>query len=288
MKKLIIILLFTIVILLSGCANKVVPNDGKITLYLDEEFTQYMKYDEVPSFTLTFEGNINTIEHVGATHYTIFASNDDFKLSEILAELLEKYEDRIYIDLIEVSEDQDVARINSRDENGEVTRLSYPVDDGKVYYEDAYIKLENGLQLGIDYRRFVNEGKDYYVWREKNNISMILAYPMMVIEIDGEKELILTTLPIGVHRTKYGVGPNLRAENLINDDSYLEDAMYTFLYMENLETIEEKQQYVIDYYVDYHDGYVEDNKIYFEYLNIKFLIILNDDNFVLRFVEKLS
>lgn len=284
MKKVLFILLFVFSIILTGCSNKVVPNEEEVTLYLDENFTKYMKYEEVPSFTLSFSGTLNTIANVNKTFYTIFASNDDFKLSEIISNLFNKYKDNIYFEVVEVKEESST-RINSKNDNGEIEPLTYSVDDNKVYYEVAYINLENGLKVTFDYRRFMNNDKNYYVWRYESNIGMTINYPLMIIKDNNEKEMVLITLP---NRIKYKVGPQLVPEKIIKDDSYLEDINYTFEYLSDIEKTKEKQQYVIDYYIENHDGVFISDKLYFTYLGIKFAVVLNDNNFIIKYVEKIS
>ena len=65
MKKilLVVMLLFSS-LLLVGC-NETVPNEGSVTLSITESYYDYIKYEDVPSFTLNFEGNLNTIDNNG-------------------------------------------------------------------------------------------------------------------------------------------------------------------------------------------------------------------------------
>lgn len=284
MKKLLMILLIGFLLLLSGCRNVVKPNEGQITLYLDEEFTQYMNYEEIPSFTLTFSGVINTsdVDRI-KTYQTIFASNDDLKLSGIISDLFNRYQNRMEVVIVEVLENRKTARLNTY-EDGELKQLNYPTDDEKEYYEVAYIDLENGLKLTLDYRRFISNGINYYVWRYTSLIGMSIYYPLMVINNNGTKEFVILTLP---NLVTFQVGPQLKAKNVINDKNYLASpTFYSFEYLDKFETFDEKKQYVIDYYVNGYEGYFEGDKLLFTYLGVKFKVTFNDTNFYIEFVEK--
>ena len=89
MKK--IFLLFVLFLSLIGlvACNETVPNDGSVKLDITDAYKQYIKYDDIPSFTLNFDGNLNTIANVNKSYYTVFSSNDDIILSDALSELFE-------------------------------------------------------------------------------------------------------------------------------------------------------------------------------------------------------
>ena len=98
MKKiLLLLLLFISPIVLTGCGltNNSVPNEGTITLNMTDEYLSYLDYkaSEVPNFTLSFDGVINTNEAVESNNQIIFSNNDDFTVSEIIANLINKYKD---------------------------------------------------------------------------------------------------------------------------------------------------------------------------------------------------
>lgn len=284
MKKVFIMILLVSVAMLSGCfKNKVSPNEGKIVLYLSEDYTQYMPYEDVPSFTFTFDGVYNTIMYVSKSFYSVFATNDDTLLSQDIAKILEKYQDRVdYV--IESEANESWTRINTM-ENGKQVAHKYDVDNQKVINETAFIALENGLKLSIDYRRFISKGVTYYTWRYTSNLAMHLYYPFMVIKENDQKELLLITLP---NRIKYQVGTTLDIKKVMADDKYLIDSMYTFSYLEDQNTIQEKQQYVIDYYINEFNGEFKNNELYFNFLGIRYKLVLNDNNFVMKYVQKLS
>lgn len=287
MKKIYIIMLFFMILSLSGCfKNEVVPNEGKVKLYLSEEYTKYMPYDaeEIPSFTFSFEGSYNTIKYVSKSFYAVFATNDDTLLSKDIAKLLEQYKDQVEY-VVQGEATEAMTRINTM-ENGKQVAHKYPVDDQKVIDETAFITLDNGLKLTIDYRRFVSDGVTYYAWRYSMNLAMHLYYPFMVIEENNNKELLLLTLP---NKIRYQVGTTLDIERVMGDKKgqYLEEDRYAFDYLDE-DSLTLKQKYVKDYYINGYDGEMIGDELYFNYLGIRYKIKFTDSKFYISYVEKLS
>lgn len=284
MKKILIIVLMLFT--LTGCfKNDVIPNEGKIVLGLEEKYYQYMPYkkEEIPNFVFEFDGTFNTIKNVSKPYYIVFAGNDDFKLSDEISKLLENYRERtVYV--VQASDVQTLTRINSLDENGKQVAQKVMVDNQEIYDETAFIDLENGLKLTIDYRRFTSEGKTYYVWRYTQSLTMYLYYPMMIINDGGKKEVVLLTLP---NRVTFQVGTTLDIDRVIADDKYLNDDKYTFNYLDDFENINDKKQQVIDYYVNGYNGKLVGNDLYFEYLNIRFKVTFTDKNFIIKYDSKI-
>jgi len=290
MKKILIIILL-LVITLSGCfKNTNIEHNGSLTLSIRDEYAEQMHYDELPIFTFEFEGTIYTSDNTPQPYYVIFRGNNDFHLSEQISKLFDKYADRMEVVVIETKEST-TERLNNRDEEGEAIPEFLATDDGKRYYEVAFIELENGMKLSLDYRRFVSGGKNYYVWRYESNISMTLYYPLMVVENFGEKEIVLLTIP---NRISYQVGPQLKIVNIMKDPDYLLDAKYTLSYelyspqedaIDN-RTTAEKQQYVIDYYINDCGGEFVSEDIYFTYLGNNFSVVLLEDYFTIRYMGK--
>ncbi len=280
-KRIVIfIVLGLFLITLSSCfKNQVNPNEGSIRLYLDEEFISYMEYLEVPDFVLTFEGVFNTIANTPDTNACIFASNDDVRLSPIIAKLIENYS--VYVDVIKIDKAK-TARINTLDENGKTVVNNFLIDNELSYDEVAYLSLPNGLKMTINYRRFISQGITYYCWRYTSSITLYLYFPLMVIREDSKKKLLLLTLP---DRIGFQVGSQLKVTNIITKDEYLSDAKYTFEYLDD---IEDKITYVKNYYLINHQGYEENNHFYFQYLNIKYEIIFLENAFTIHYVGSVS
>ncbi len=276
---LVIIMILSLTVL-SGCfKNQVVAHQGQIRLYLDESFTTHMSYEQVPDFTFTFEGTINTIANVPDTNATVFASNDDVVFSAMVAELIEEYS--VYTEVVATKE-VPTTQINTLDDNNKTVVHQYPVDGGITYDEVAYLSLDNGLKMTINYRRFVSDGITYYCWRYTSNITFYLYYPLMIIEESGTKKIVLLALP---NRVTFQVGSQLKASNILSKDEYLNATKYTFAYPE----VEgDKVTYVKEYYLNNHEGYEVENGLeddfYFQYLGIRYQVLFHDQSFTLQYI----
>lgn len=307
-KKYLFIVLILFSFYLTGCfKNDVKENINEITLKLGEDFEKYMTYyEEIPNFVLSFEGSINTISNTPKSEYVIFASNDDFRLSMILSELFEKCKDNITY-IVETTKQAETTNMNTYVDS-KLIKKKMLVDNNEVFYEVAYIALENGLKLTLDYRHFKSDNIDYYTWRETNNISMNLYYPLMVIKENDKKELLLLTLP---NMVKYQVGTTLQINNIMKDDTYVdtnkfveEDKMcgkYTLNYYEGEMSKEEQQKYIKDYYLNnptynaYFENYivkrngenVEKEFLLFTYLDVLYSIEFFSSQFTIRYEKKL-
>ena len=310
MKKILIIFLFICTICFTGCfVNEVVPNENSITLTLDDDFASVIE-GEIPSFTFNFDGNLNTIASINKSFYTVFSNNEDIILSDALIKLFDQYKDRLYID-VKSKQTVDTVFFSTLDADGNVKNLKYTPDNKEVFVETAFISLENGLKLTVDYSRFVYNGKQYYTWAHTNSITMYLYYPMMAIENGLKNKLVLITLP---NRVTYSVGPSLDLSNVLNGVSYIDDddcLYYTFKYITDLngdgkdETLQEQQQYVIDYYVNEYNGsykeyiVIEDvvendqvvkkevtkKEITYSYLGNNFIVEIYEKNFKMHHLE---
>ncbi len=288
MKKIFLILFFLCICMCSGCiSNPVVSNEGKITLYIEENYQSYMPYakEDIPTYTFTFNGNLNTIRDVPRTYYTVFSQNEDIILSDALNELFIQYQESIYIDVL-ATEDVKTTKFTTIDENGKIKNVEYTPDDHKIYEETAYIPLDNGLNLTVDYRRFVYEGHNYYTWRMKQSITMWLYYPLMVIEEQDEKELLIVPLP---HLVSTHLSPQLKLNSMMKGKEYVYPNVlyYGYNYPEIFETLEEKQKYVREFYLNHYDGQLEeDGTISITYLGICFQIQLDENNFKVNYMGK--
>lgn len=291
-KKIGVVLLFVwIGLLLSGCGNSLTLHEDGITLSLHPDYARHMSYEEVPTYTFGKGNAINALRYGNATHEAILSGNDDFMVSDIIRDLFAENEDRLVI-----REDNraitSTTKMNSR--TFDAARNSYrttsmnlvvdavQTDNGMVSYvyeETAYVGLENGLQLTLEYRRFVSEGVTYYAWRYTRSIKIYLHYPLMLQE---GKNLLLLALPT---YTRYSVGPQLKVENVMEKDTYLDESFYLFSYREDIEATTDKIAYIIDYYTIYHQGYVDEEKLYFTYLGVDFEIEFLETNFSIRPIQ---
>lgn len=263
MKKIFnILLLLFITVVLTGCVKPKVNKDN-VTFSIPEEFKSYMPYEKLPEFSLEVTKPVNS--HPQEKPFTkILMQNDDYYISDLISKTINKYKDlnRVHIELVEKNNSKK-AQINYRDGSGKVRKDYLLTDDGFAYYEVAYLDLESGLKLTIDYRRFKHGGKEYFVWRETSGLNMTLYYPLMVTKINGEFKILLLTLPPLV---KFQVSPLLRVKRILKDE-YLKPEHYTFLVKSNKEE-------VIKYYKQF--GYDEASET-FNYLGY---------NFKLEFLEQ--
>lgn len=294
-RKFNVLLLLILSFFLTGCFvsfSAVVPNENSITLKLDEDFASVIE-GELPEFTFEFEGNLNTIKNVNKAFYTVFSNNDDKILSDALVLLFEKYKDNIYFDLVGTDKDVHSTLFSRLDKYGKVYNEEIEPDNHMVYEETAYISLENGLKLTVDYRKFYYNGEVYYTWKYSASITMYLYYPMMAIKKEDSltNKIVLITLP---NRVTFKIGPSLSLQSIYNGSKYTdkEDSVYyTFDYVKDFgekeeATLEQQQQYVIDYYVNNCNGtYNEETKVInFSYLGNNFMVQLFDNNFKMRYV----
>lgn len=290
--KKIILLAFALLFLgiLSGCSSPLTSYDDGITLSIDSGYQRYMTYDEIPTYTFGKGRELNALVREDAPHEAILSGNDDFMVSDIIAALFVENQDRLVIkeDNRSISS---TTKINRREYNEakqkyETESITLPVDaidtdEGRVSYvfeETAYVGLENGLQLTLEYRRFVSEGETYYAWRYTKSIKIYLHYPLMLLP---DKEMLIVTLPT---YTRYSVGPQLKLDNVIEEETYLDPSYYHFAYRDDLTTQEEKVEYIQTYYETYHSGVLVDNKLQFTYLTVLYEIEFLETSFLITVV----
>ena len=279
MKKVLLLILLLFTIFLSGCASDIFkqttePNEGKIVLTLGEDYESFIDGD-IPSFTFEFEGTLYT-DINRDPFQVLFYNNDGKTLSKAISKLLQQYKDRTHIELVSKNTGVTAALFPKMNEYGAVYNEEYTPDDYCEYNETAFIDLENGLKLKIDYRRFLYNGENYYTWpyggAATQPFRMALIYSLMVIEDSITNKLVLTTLPTRVAPTIYNniVGSSrIKLNNLINGSKYVNSDnsmfyMYGYPVMEELEDkhqqLLDSQQYIIDYYVNNWEGEYSEEK----------------------------
>lgn len=287
MKKILLLLVLSLTIILSGCSNTVISNPNGIVLSLTESLLEYMPYEkeQVPSFTFAKKANFNTISNTKFTFQKILSNNDDFLVSEEITKLFTQYEGRIEtkIDNERVSSKTRMNRIEEKDDKRKVIRVNLLVDEELlpnqerplrvVYDEVAFIMLDNGLQLTLEYRRFTAEGITYYAWRYTRSITLYLHFPLMVhINENNQRELLILPLP---NYTKYSVGPQLELKKLLETDTYLSSDYYQFNYPEK----DNSQEIVKQFYIDNHEGRDIAGDFVCTYLGIDYKIEFLEENF---------
>lgn len=317
MKKVFIILILIISLTLTGCGdgglfrNVVEPRENSVTLSLDDDYASFID-GEIPSFTFNFNGTLNVIANNPNKFYVQFSNNEDKILSDALTELFEQYKDRTHIELVNKKQNVSKALFSTLNKYGEVINETYTPDDYCEYEEIAFINLENGLKLKIEYRRFIYNGKNYYTWTYRTPLSMVLTYPFMVLKNEGSmtNKLVLISLPTRVAPNIYNnavADKKIGLETIINGNNYIyneDNIYYTYSYVnvseskDETQILKDNQQYIIDYYVnELNADVVEEERtiegnptnikvIYYSYLGNNFKVELFEKTFKMHYIAK--
>lgn len=285
------LILFLLLILLSGCELNIFEvsteeNDGSFTLSIDSDVIEYLNVDEIPTYTLTFEGVLNSGVNRTGEFEIAFYNNDDSKLSKIIENLIQEYDskNRVVYRLKETKTELETW-INVNTKNGREKEY-IKVKDEKIYNEIAYVCLENGLCLSMNYARFKDyENNIYYRWEKTEGIRMVLHYPLMVYynEVNERNEFVIMPIPNGTIINFDTTTKKVSA--LLKDDKFIDELYYTYSYFDDSKTVEENQQIVTNYYLDNTDAIVTENGIECTFLGNKFLITLDESSFKVTLVE---
>lgn len=300
MKKYSVLLLVLFVALLSACGDPSLDtNEGKINFSFPSEYLSYLPYEDVPDFVFEFSGTLYTNKSASRSNHKYFTRNDDFAFSEILSNFLKEYEEKNRLTVRLISKDEQYeTKMNTlvESKDGKLKQKSHlmKVKDGEVFNEIAYINLENGLTLSIDYRRFISdyegEYKTYYSWRYVSPISMVLHYPIMLHRNEqGEKIFLIVPLPPKVVY-HLGVSRQLPLENLLTKEDYFEENFRRFYYPDFSNDPREKEEYdrnenikkVKDFYTRDLNGKEENGKFFFSYLGFNFEIVFEEETFLIK------
>lgn len=291
MKKIIVLGIAILSLgVLSGCSSPLTFHEDGIELSIHSGYQRYMTYEEIPTYTFGEGHGLNALVREEAPHEAILSGNDDFLVSEIITSLFEENQERVVIkeDNRSISSTTKINRreynsVKEKYETESITMIVDPIDtdEGRISYvfeETAYVGLENGLQLTLEYRRFVSEGQTYYAWRYTKSIKIYLHYPLM---LQPDKEMLIVALPT---YTRYSVGPQLKLDNVINEETYLDPSYYHFAYRDDLTTQEDKINYIVNYYETYHNGVMVDNTLQFIYLSVLYEIEFLETSFLISVV----
>lgn len=286
---LILLLSFFVINCDSDCALvklfevETVENVGKFTLTIDEDVIKYLNTNEIPSYTLTFDGTINSSKYNGGNFEIAFYNNDDFFISELVKKVIDEYTIKNRVSYKIISTDSD-AQTWLNKKAGESSEKEYiKVKDNKITNEIAYISLENGLQLSINYARFSDfEGNVYYKWQKTEGIRFVLHYPLMVYynEEKACNEVVVMPLPNGV--IYYFDTTTKDIDSLIKNDKYLEEEYYEFGYVNSYE---EDYESIINYYINDCNGKVNDDYVECEFMENKFKITFTEESFKIKLIN---
>ena len=125
--------------------------ENELTFSMVEEYKQYFPY-ELPTFTLKFDGKINTTENRTGPYEVVFTENDDFKVSNILNQLFVEYEDSLIVYQLSVDNEPETWMNTYKD--GEHEKEYIKVLDNKTQdLQEVYLK---------EYGR-----RESFLWKQK-------------------------------------------------------------------------------------------------------------------------
>lgn len=285
------LILLLLVITLSGCELNIFKveteeNIGSFTLSIDSDVIEYLNTDELPTYTLNYEGTLYSGKNRTGEYEIAFYNNDDLKLSKIIEKLIQEYEDKNRV-VYRLKETKTEAETWINIDTKEGKEKDYiKVKDGKLYNEIAYISLENGLCLSMNYARFKDyENNTYYRWEKTEGIRMVLHYPLMVYynEENQRNEFVVMPIPNGTIINFDTTTKKVSA--LLKDDKFIDESYYTYSYFDDTKTVEENKQIVTDYYLNNTEATETSEGIECKFLGNKFLITLNENNFKISLIE---
>lgn len=280
----IILLSLILTIVVSGCKlfeTKLVTYENELTLQMVEDYKVYFPYT-LPIFTLKFDGSLNTTEQRTGPYEVVFTQNDDFFVSDILSKLFAEYEAKNDLLIYNIGTDEEAETwMNTYDEDGNHSKEYIKILDNKIYNEIAYMTLDNGLILSVNYAKIVDWNNNvYYRWQKTESIRMIIHYPLMVTEnSNNETMFLLLPLPAGVIKKFDTTTKSL--ETITTKDKFKNDmSYYTYDYISiwNKETVRE-------YYVNRFNGYEENGVFMIEYFGYNFSVEFNEKNFVIKHLK---
>lgn len=291
MKKTMMLFMLVMLVLLTGCSCDFVemfkihtdPMEGGFTLSIDSKLLDHIPYEELPTYTLEYEGVINVARNrTGEFEYALYG-NDDYKVSRIVEKLIEEYEEKDRITYRLIKKDTEMETWMNKEENGKRVQDYIKVKDSEIYNEMAYIALENGLILSFNYARFSDfSGNTYYRWQKTENIRFVLHYPVMMYKNKetNVNEFVIMALPNGVI---YNYSTTTKkVDSVLGNDKFLEAEWYTFNYAESYE---KNYQDYVDYYINNFNGkWNEDGTLRHEFLGYTFDIEFTEKNMIFSLV----
>ena len=305
MRKILIMTILLISLFTSGCGffeTELQEIEDEITLTIKEDFVEYLGYEKenIPTYTFKFDGKINiTLRNTGPNEI-IFSGNDDFRISNMVEEFLKYHEENGIISYRTLNVQKKYeTHLNKRTvlEDGTVKteRVYLKVTDGDLYNEIAYITLENGLQLTMNFCRFEGEidgvKKTYYAWQYSESIRMILYYPLMVVnDKNGERKILIVALP---NKVINKIEPRYDLKGLMTKDTYLDSSYYTYPYPDFDEETSssdydatESIENIKNYYIDKFNGRYEGEDFVYTYLGYDFKVTFEKTSFIITYIPR--
>ncbi len=280
-------------LLLSSCnilKNKYVTMEHGVDITIPDEWKEHFLYpNDVPSLHFGYDG-INVLEASTKDHYT-FVQNDFYAISDAWGEYLKEFKDNYIITKATKQTNETItARLG-----GEFLPLDEMMEDpnkpGTFIKQESSMEYlmvcfdEDGTRYSCSFRTFVSGGKRYFGYAYTGNLEIKLNMPIMVVKENNEKKLLLLPLPFD---TKYTVSNNARLDAVLKKDSYLNETNYIFDYPTTYTkddfviegssdkktewTIEQKQQFIEEWYIKYCHGEYIDDILYVEYAGARYSV----------------
>jgi len=272
MKKILVfICLIFSILALQGCKiknqSKTFPDGFDISV--GQELMEYMLYpDHLPVMHFDMP-NVN-VSTTSTNYKLVLVNNDFYKVSDAWEQNL-KQNAKGYIILENLSQANESKYAKF---GGDDLELDEFFEDGTKQESSKEIRLvtwtSSGTRYSYQFRTFVSNKKRYYAFCYSTPLVMALEQSLMVIKIDGKNKLLLIPLP---YDTLYEVsGSNLTIDALIKKDTYLDPKFNTFLYPNalNNEPLEKKRISIMNWYEEFCNGLLVDDKFIIEYAGARF------------------
>lgn len=278
MKKRLTIIYFLLPLLfLCSCSCKLKNSykvmDNGVNITIKDEFLNHMLIkDSVPKIHFDYNG-VRISTNLSDSSIVYFVQNNQLELSDAYERHLSQYNDDELITTREVEREEKKGAILGKNR--------YPIDEGTKSLEKIVIATrKDGTRVSYSFRTFTSNGKIYYAYTYIENMSIALEMPLMTVEDNGVKKLVL--LPLA-YDTRYIVGGrNIDINKLLEKDEYLnttDENYYVFNYSSYLQNITTEkdglEELVKNWYIKYCNGHYEENVFVVEYLGVRFSIDFN-------------
>ncbi len=275
MKKIwAIITIFILSFFLNSCGllkNKYVEKPNGVDITILEEYKEHMLVlNTIPVIHFDYPNVRISTDSTNAL--VTFVQNDPYQFSDAFASHLATYRDDQIIE----------TRVVEREEKkGAKFGNDYlPIDNGNKSLEKIIIAtLDDGTRVSYSFRTFTSNGKVYYAYTYIENIKIGLEMPLMCVQDDNTRKLVLLPLP---YDTKYIVGSNTDLDKLLKKDEYLSgtsEDYYTFSYPLYLREKSMDKEVLINELMNWYQTHCHleevDGNYFIEYLGVKFQIYFN-------------
>ncbi len=273
-KSILMIVIFISLFSLTSCnllKNKYIVKENGVDITILEEYKEHMLVlEKMP--VIHFDYPNVRIATNSTNALVTFVQNDPYQFSDAFSKHLAMYDAEQIIE----------TRVEERTEKGgaKFGKDYLPIDGGDKSLEKIIIAtLDDGTRVSYTFRTFTSGGKVYYAYTYVENIKISLELPLMAVDNNGKRKLVLLPLP---YDTKYIVGSNIELDSLLKKDIYLDNTTeqyYHFNYPTYLKTKSLEKDYLISettkWYEKHCNLHQENGQNVIEYLGVKFSIDFN-------------